>query len=192
MAVSENLKTAVDTKNLDDVRGSLWSCIIVDLNMTGKFKESFDYVLSHGISESELFVEDDGKEFETEPTRENFNNLSGLFSVNFSKKKYEALKKIGETLNPPKINSASRETSPLLGRHCQSEQKTLNRQCDEQDSGLCGRSGSRGSRRSGIRQSHFRFSSSDFRRSRSRSSRRIYCRGRTFLKGLKAVQKEKH
>lgn len=115
MAVSENLKTAVDTKNLDDVRGSLWSCIIVDLNMTGKFKESFDYVLSHGISESELFVEDDGKEFETEPTRENFNNLSGLFSVNFSKKKYEALKKIGETLNPPKINSASRETSPSSG-----------------------------------------------------------------------------
>lgn len=116
MAVSENLKTAVDTKNLDDVRGSLWSCIIVDFNMTGKFKESFDYVLSHGISESELFVEDDGKEFETEPTRENFDNLSGLFSVNFSKKKYEALKKIGETLDPPKINSASREQrSPSSG-----------------------------------------------------------------------------
>lgn len=116
MAVSENLKIAVDTNNLDDVRGSLWSCILLDFNMTGKFKESFDYVLSHGISENELFVEDDGKEFETEPTKENFDNLNGLFSVNFSKKKYEALKKIGEFLDPPKINSNSREQgSPSSG-----------------------------------------------------------------------------
>ena len=63
MSVSVNLRNAVAEHNIEDIRGSLWACIAVDPNMTGKFKESLDYVLSNGISENELFDNDDGEFF---------------------------------------------------------------------------------------------------------------------------------
>lgn len=102
MSVSDTLRAAVAEKNLADIRGSLWSCLAVDMNMTGKFKESLDYVLSKGISESELFEADkDVGAYSTEPSEENFSELGGLLRINFSKEKVEALRKIGCTLYPP-------------------------------------------------------------------------------------------
>lgn len=102
MSVSENLKNAVLEHNIEDIRGGLWSCIAVDPNMTGKFKESLEYVRTNGINENELFDNDDGESFNTEPTQENFNELGGMIRSNFSKKKIEALGKIGRVLYPPK------------------------------------------------------------------------------------------
>lgn len=102
MSVSPNLKNAVSEHNLADIRGGLWSCILVDPNMTGKFKESIEYVLVNGISESELYETDDGESFNTNPTQENFNELSGMIRSNFSKKKLDALCNIGRILYPPK------------------------------------------------------------------------------------------
>ena len=46
MSISSNLKKAVEEHNLADIRGCLWSCILVDPNMTTKFKESLEYVIS--------------------------------------------------------------------------------------------------------------------------------------------------
>lgn len=105
MSVSDNLKNAIAEHNLDDIRGGLWSCIAVDMNMTRRFKESLEYVLANGITESELFEDDDGKPFETEATKDNFSELGGILRVNFSKKKLDALKMMGRTLYPPKITS---------------------------------------------------------------------------------------
>lgn len=100
MSVSENLKNAVAEHDIDDVRGGLWSCIAVDMNMTGRFKESLEYVLA-SIAESELFEDDDGKPFETEATMDNFSALGGILRVNFSKKKLDALRTMGRALYPP-------------------------------------------------------------------------------------------
>ena len=75
MSVSVNLRNAVSEHNIEDIRGVLWACIAVDPNMTGMFKESLEYVLSNGIFENELFDNDDGESFSTEPTQENFNEL---------------------------------------------------------------------------------------------------------------------
>ena len=101
MSVSENLKAAVAARNCDDIRGGLWSCIAVDMNMTGRFKESLAYVLENGISEAELYEADDGAPFATAASAENFSALGGLLRVNFSKKKLDALRTMGRTLYPP-------------------------------------------------------------------------------------------
>ncbi|MBQ3837623.1 MAG: hypothetical protein II814_10910 [Treponema sp.] len=101
MSVSENLKNAVAEHDIDDVRGGLWSCIAVDMNMTGRFKESLEYALANGIDASELYEEDDGKLFETEASIDNFSKLGGGLRVNFSKKKLDALRTMGRTLYPP-------------------------------------------------------------------------------------------
>lgn len=103
MSVSSNLKNAVAEHNLADIRGGLWSCIIVDPNMTEKFRESLEYVLANGISDIELYEADDGEIFGTEPTQENFNELSGMIRSNFSKKKLDALCLIGRVLYPSEI-----------------------------------------------------------------------------------------
>ena len=106
MSVSVNLRNAVAEHNIEDIRGSLWACIAVDPNMTGKFKESLDYVLSNGISENELFDNDDGEFFSVEPNQDNFSKLGGMIRTNFSEKKIEALCKIGRVLYPPKSSNA--------------------------------------------------------------------------------------
>ena len=100
MDISENLKRAVAEKNLADVRGVLWSCLMMDANMTGLFKQSLEYVLSNGILEAELYEDDDGKSFGEEATAANFDELAGRIRVNFSKRKLDALKRIGRVLSP--------------------------------------------------------------------------------------------
>lgn len=116
MSVSENLKKAVAEKNIDDIRGCLWSCIAVDMNMTGRFKESLDYVCENGISEDELFQPDDGKPFKTEASKDNFSELGGLLRVNFSKKKLDALRKMGLSLYPPKMESEGPKKNQGTGK----------------------------------------------------------------------------
>ena len=105
MSVSVNLRNAVAEHNIEDIRGGLWACIAVDPNMTGKFKESLDYVLSNGISENELFDNDDGEFFSVEPNQDNFSKLGVMIHSNFSKKKIEALSKIGCVLYPPRSSN---------------------------------------------------------------------------------------
>ena len=96
--VSQNLQNAVKEHNIEDIRGCLWSCIAIDPTLTGKFKVSLDYVLSNGISENELYENDDGETFDLEPTDDNFSKLGGALRGNFSKKKLNDLKKIGTAL----------------------------------------------------------------------------------------------
>lgn len=119
MSVSDTLRAAVAEKNLADIRGSLWSCLAVDMNMTGKFKESLDYVLSMGISESELFEADkDVGAYSTEPSEENFSELGGLLRINFSKEKIEALSKVGCALYPP-VEKKPKATSSTVHQTAQ-------------------------------------------------------------------------
>lgn len=96
--VSQILQNAVKEHNIEDIRGSLWSCIAIDPTLTGKFKVSLDYVLSNGISENELYENDDGEIFDLEPTSDNFSKLGVALRSNFSKKKLNDLKKIGTAL----------------------------------------------------------------------------------------------
>lgn len=125
MSVSENLKLSVAQGNIGDIRIFLCSCIPFDRNMTGSFKESLDYVLSNGISESELFEADkDVGEYSTEPSNENFSELGGLFLINFSKEKLEALRKIGCALYPPEEDKTKKTPSSVRSNSTQSGRKT--------------------------------------------------------------------
>lgn len=110
MSISNTIKDAVEKRNLQEIRGELWSCTVVDPSLTRVFQERLKYILSNGISEEDLFEVDDGTGFATEATQENLNALSGLFCANFSKKKYEAYKKMGGFLYPPQLKQ---ETATL-------------------------------------------------------------------------------
>lgn len=127
MSVSNNLREAIQTRNIANIRSCLWACLSVDMNMTGVFKESIHYVLSHGIDADELFEIDDEKPFESSPSMSNFSTLGGMLMVNFSRKKLDALKIMGMSLYPPapeiehpSIDSikgnAVREVPPTRGR----------------------------------------------------------------------------
>ena len=96
--VSQILQNAVKEHNIEDIRGSLWACMAVDPALSEKFKVSLDYVISNGISENELYENDDGETFDLEPTSDNFSKLGGALRTNFSKKKLNDLKKIGTAL----------------------------------------------------------------------------------------------
>lgn len=102
MLISQNMIEAVNEKNIEAVRGYLWAEIVVDISMTGSFLDNLTYVLSHGISESELYEEDDGEELPQLATKENFAKISGLLGVNFSKRKLDELKKMALVLYPNK------------------------------------------------------------------------------------------
>lgn len=99
MTISANLESAVKSKNFPEIRNCLWTCLAFDISMTGKFKENLQYVFRNGIQENELFEIDDSILFDENATEENFDKLAGLLRVNFSKRKLDALRKIGEELS---------------------------------------------------------------------------------------------
>ncbi|MBE6424208.1 hypothetical protein [Succinivibrio dextrinosolvens] len=102
MVISQNMIEAVNKKDLDAIRDYLWARIVVDVSMTGSFIDNLTYVLSHGISESELYEDDDGQVLPQTATKDNFAKISGLLKVNFSKKKLDELKKMALVLYPDK------------------------------------------------------------------------------------------
>ena len=126
MNVSGNLKEAVRSGNLADIRGALWSCLIVDPGMTGKYLESYTYVVNAGVSVEDLYEDDDGVSFDAEASDANLDALIGLLHVNFSKHKLDALSQMEATLRAKsptlkskpttRSTSAGREDPPHRGR----------------------------------------------------------------------------
>lgn len=106
MAVSESFKKIVQSRNLEQLRVHLFGMLSLDLGLHkgGLFDEMLTYCLSHGISERELFQEDDGKELPSEISRENFSKICALMRRNFSKRKLEAAQRMGAVLYPEKKN----------------------------------------------------------------------------------------
>ncbi len=97
--VRKAVEEAVSAKNIDYIRGLLCSVLgATDEEFNSFFEGDFEYVLKNGITEDELFQEDDGAEYSTIPTEENLDALAGNLRINFSKKKLEDLKKMGRTI----------------------------------------------------------------------------------------------
>lgn len=115
MSIDKDLETAVRTNNLEDIRGFLWSCIMLDSSLTGKFRDSLRYVLSKGISEDRLYEKDNGVSVDDAITDANFDRIVGELRVNFSKKKIEALQRIGGQLYACK-NSSKTSHDPCKNR----------------------------------------------------------------------------
>ena len=111
MSVSDKLKTDVAARNLVAIRDDLWSRIALDPNFTGGFKESWEYCLKNGITETELYQEHDGRDIDLEPTGENFNLLGGQLRTNFSKERLDKMKEIGRKLYPVNEEKAKSQTS---------------------------------------------------------------------------------
>lgn len=101
MSVSNKFKEAVEAKNLSAVRDGLCARIPLDPNLTKGFKESLEYCLSHGISESELYEPHDGRPLSDETSNSNFETLCGQSSTNFSKERVDKIREIGGKLFPP-------------------------------------------------------------------------------------------
>ena len=112
MSITDNLKAAVEARDLSRVRNCLWSAIMFDKSMTGSFKESLGYVLAGGIAKDELFEPDDGEAFDETPAKENYSKLGGMLRVNFSERKLEALKRMGRALSSPEESSSPRIDEP--------------------------------------------------------------------------------
>lgn len=100
MAVSEKLKKAVSEKNYVTIRDALWSRIALDPSFTKGFPESLEYCYINGISENDLFEKHDARPMSGEVTNDNFSNLCGELSTNFSKERLEKIKEIGRKLYP--------------------------------------------------------------------------------------------
>ncbi|MBR2362143.1 MAG: hypothetical protein IKA80_05810 [Spirochaetaceae bacterium] len=111
MSVSETLKEAVSEKNIEKVRDRLWGQIIIDPTLSEDFKEAWDFCLRHGIREDELYQDHDGRDVNLEPTEDNFSLLAGALRTNFSKKRLEAVRKMGGQLHPKQGSSIPSQAS---------------------------------------------------------------------------------
>lgn len=97
MSVSAKIEEGVRTHNIALVRMNL----ILSLNRDfGKFQENWDYCLKNGITEEEIFQEHDGGEIKTDETAENLATLTSELSLNFSRERLTAAKRISRKLFP--------------------------------------------------------------------------------------------
>ena len=102
---SKHIENAVANKDFFAMRGCLVANILVDKNLTTIFKEDFEYCLSHGISESEIYEQHNGKDINGDYNKEHYDRLRAELTSNFSKERLDMLKKIAIKLYPPKIDS---------------------------------------------------------------------------------------
>lgn len=96
--ITDELILVVKEHKIDDIRAYLASTINFDRTLSGEYKEQWDYCLSHGILEEEIYQSHNGKELSLEPTAENFSKLRGGLLSNFSKERIDALKIVGKTI----------------------------------------------------------------------------------------------
>ena len=111
MGIVNELKNDVAIRNIAGIRADLWSCIAIDPNFTKDFGENWDYCLSNGISESDLYENHDNRPISDEVTIENFSLLCGQLRTNFSKERLDKIKEIGRKLYPPTEEKAHSQTS---------------------------------------------------------------------------------
>lgn len=107
--VTEEIKKAVEEHNIDDVRSFLASTINFDRTLAKQYKELWDYCLTHGISEEEIYQTHNGKDLSSEITKENFSKLRGGLLSNFSKERIEMLKIVGKAIYENSQNADSSE-----------------------------------------------------------------------------------
>ena len=100
--VSEEIKNYVAAKNVEGIRADLWIYIGIDPNFTKDFIENLNYCLKNGISENELYENNDGRSMSDEVTNDNFAKLCDQLRINFSKERLEKIKEIGRKLYPIK------------------------------------------------------------------------------------------
>lgn len=105
--VTENIKKAVDKRDIFNIRSYLIANILLDKSLTGNFKDCFEYCVKNGISESEIYEPHNGKEISDDITEENYKKLRSGLNSNFSRERVEALKKIAIKLYPSKPNNSN-------------------------------------------------------------------------------------
>lgn len=115
MAVSTNLKELVNSeeRNLDDIRDSLFFAATKDpgFKAGGDFELSLKFCLENGISESDLFQTDDGREIPTEVNEENYSTICASLRTNFSKEKLAVAKKMGKILYPEETGDVKKKAT---------------------------------------------------------------------------------
>ena len=120
MSISANLLQAVGARDIYAVRDCLAACIVFDMNMTKGFPESLKYCIDHGIGESNLYEPHDGRPLPGEATEDNFTELCGQLSTNFSKERLNAIRRIGRILYPPQpeaVEGGTPGTSDAFNTH---------------------------------------------------------------------------
>lgn len=114
MSVSKSLKEYVlsEQRNFDEIRDSLFFAATKDpgFKSGGDFELSLKFCYDNGISESELFQEDDGRVIPTDINEDNFSTICSFLRTNFSKEKLEAAKKMGRTLYPEESDEVKKNT----------------------------------------------------------------------------------
>lgn len=114
MSVSEKIKQSVASKDIRAVRDGLWSCIVLDPNLTKSFADCWAYCKDNGISEDELYEKHDNRPMSDEISDENFSQLCGQLSTNFSKERLDKIKEIGRKLYPLEEDKSPRKEESLV------------------------------------------------------------------------------
>ena len=135
MSVSKNLKNAVTSKNIVDIRDCLWSRIVLDSNFSKGFPEIWQYCIDNGISEDELFEPHDNRPMSDELSNENFSALCGELSTNFSRERLEKIKEIGRKLYP--VTEEKTESQTLENKNAVHHKSSSSSGQDDGNSGLC-------------------------------------------------------
>src|SRR5574344_35803 len=106
MAISKNLKNCVLLHDIDGIRDCLFFATAQDPGFQddGAFNEALQYCISNGITDEELYQDDNGEELPTEMTQENMAKICGSLGTNFSKRKINAARTMGKILFPEETN----------------------------------------------------------------------------------------
>ena len=120
--LEEKYKEYVITHDIKEVRNQLYTCLLFDRLQTESFKEYYEFCLEQGISEEELFENDENSYDDIELTEESYNEIVGSLLTKFTKEKIQLLKKIGLKLKGEQEEASE---NVLLKKEIKQEKYTL-------------------------------------------------------------------
>jgi len=102
MAVSSIIKDRVASRDLPGIRDALFMATMKDPGFApgGAVAEALEFCFKNGISRTELFQPDDGREIVTGVTRDDLAKICASLRSNFSERKFAVAQRIGRALYP--------------------------------------------------------------------------------------------
>lgn len=100
--ISKDLQTKVEARDFNAIRLALGIGLQFDQNVFGNFTEIVGYCKAKGIELDDLYQEHDGRSVDLEATEDNFAELIGQLSTNFSRQRLEKVLEITQAVWPQK------------------------------------------------------------------------------------------
>ncbi|WP_086252394.1 hypothetical protein [Campylobacter devanensis] len=108
--ISKDLQTKVEARDFNAIRLALGIGLQFDQNVFGNFTEIVGYCKAKGIELDDLYQEHDGRSVDLEATKDNFAELIGQLSTNFSRQRLEKVLEITQAVWPEKQKKITVQT----------------------------------------------------------------------------------